>query len=619
MSKRAIAAALAVVSALAACSRPAGAQAPPPAERAGIYSAYENETIDLVLAGLHAKRDMNPEGKTIERVDVVPLDVLEERDPLPRWTKNALNALHYTTRKGVIRQEILLSEGEPYRQILVDDTIRNLRRLAQLSLVLIVATEGSAPDRVGLVVITKDVWSLRLAWNVIGTPGGLEALEFQPSEQNFLGTHQTLFGHFLLEPSAYTLGLGYQVPRLGGSRVAMVGEADVMVNRASGQPEGSYGSLIAGQPLYSGIAKWSWDSNVAWQDVITRRYGNARLVYFRDAATPADVPCPSPLCIPFQYKTQQFLAQYQATRSLGWETKHDLSIGVSLARNAYSTNLPGADPTTVATFKGKFVPLSDTEVGPYVQYHTYSKRYIRVIDFETLALQEDYHLGHDLTLKVEPSPRFFGSTRDVLLVYAAAQYTVGVRDGLFRASIATQTDPQVDRIADASVTPSAHLVSPSIAGIGRVVVDGTMTYRYRNYLNIIDYLGGSDRLRGYPTSFFAGKDVVSYNVELRSRPWEILSCQLAGTLFYDAGDAFYGLGQFQAFQSIGVGFRALFPQLDRIVFRADLGFPIERPLDPTGRPIAPYGFVITFGQAFDVPSTAPTPILPTGESETSTD
>jgi hypothetical protein len=67
---------------------------------------------------------------------------------------------------------------------------------------------------------------------------------------------------------------------------------------------------------------------------------------------------------------------------------------------------------------------------------------------------------------------------------------------------------------------------------------------------------------------------------------------------------------------MGVGFRALFPWLDRVVFRGDIGFPLKRPVDPnTGALIPPYGFILSFGQAFSVPSVAPTQGLPTEQSE----
>ena len=70
-----------VVAAFAAAERSARAQgAPPPAERSRDYSPYERETIEQVLRELHLVRDPNPDGKLVERVDIVRLDVFEPRD-----------------------------------------------------------------------------------------------------------------------------------------------------------------------------------------------------------------------------------------------------------------------------------------------------------------------------------------------------------------------------------------------------------------------------------------------------------------------------------------------------------------------------------------------------------
>jgi hypothetical protein len=578
------------------------AEPPPPAQRAQVYSAYEQQTIDEVLHALRAQRDPNPEGKTVEDVVVVPLEVFEPRDPVPQW----LNVFHVTTRKAVIRRELLLHVGDKYAQVLVDDTLRNIRRLPELSLVLVLTATGTTPDRIRVVVVTKDVWSLRLSWNVVETPGGIEQLALAPTETNLLGSHQTVRAEFILEPSAYTFGLGYTIPRIDdGSHVALVASADVMVNRGTGAPEGTFGSLVTGEPLYSGRTPWAWDSTVAWQDVVVRRYVNAQLDNYVDPATG--------LAVPFEYRQREYLTTLDLTRSFGWDSKHDVTFSAVINRNVYLTNFPGANPQTVADFVQQKVPVSDTRVGPAIQYHKYTKRYLRAIDFETLALQEDFALGLDVVLRAFPSFRALGSSRDVLALYAAAQYTVPLRDGLARIYVASDTEPEVSRISDAFVNPGARLVSPTVAGIGRIVVDGTLMYRWRNYLNQQVTLGGGDRLRGYPTSFFIGQDWLAYNVEARSRPIEVLTCQLGGVLFYDVANAFPSFGNFQVYQSVGFGFRALFPQLDRIVFRGDLGFPIERPVDPsTGAPIAPYSFLLSFGQAFDVPTVDPTPVLPTG-------
>jgi len=304
---------------------------------------------------------------------------------------------------------------------------------------------------------------------------------------------------------------------------------------------------------------------------------------------------------------------------------------VRMSKARFSTSFPGANPRTVADFERANVPVSNTLVGPTIQYHSYTKRYLRVVDIESLALQEDVGLGHDVVLRFQPGLTAFGSSLDLFATYAAAQYTVPLRDGFFRVAFASDTEPGSDRIVNASISPLAHLVTPTVANLGRIVLDGTMLYRWRDDFNITGacphqsvwgpfdpcalFLGGTDRLRGYPTNFFYGaKDFVSYNVEVRSRPVEILTCQLAGVAFFDAGSAFNAISEIHTFQSLGFGVRALFPWLDREVFSADVGFPLERPLDPTGVPIPGFGFLVSFGQAFGVPSVVTPSILPTGQS-----
>jgi hypothetical protein len=501
-----------------------------------------------------------------------------------------------------------LRPGERYRQTLVDETLRNLRALPQLSLVLVVATETADPDRIGIVVITKDVWSLRLGWDIVATPGGVEDLELQPTETNLFGTHQAVRADLFYEPDAVTLGLAYTIPRLDTSRIAIVANADVMVNNRTGDAEGTYGSLVAGEPLYSGLADWSWDATVQWEDVIARRYVNAQLSTYVDPTTQRAVP--------YLYRTDLYGAQYELTRSFGWETKHDITLAAGVLRTVYRVPGAGLNPTAVADFIRDRVPLSDTSVGPSLRYRTYAKRYLRVIDFDSLALQEDYGLGHEIVVRAYPSFRALGGSRDVFGLDAAAQYTFAVRDGLMRVSFSTSNGIEPTRLADSEIVPWAHFVTPTIANLGRIVVDGGLDYRPRNYLRNYEFVGGDDRVRGFPTNFFVGKDMVAYSIELRSRPVEILSCQIAGVAFYDVADAFNGFSQLEPYQSAGFGFRGMFPWLDRVVFRGDLGFPLKRPVDPsTGALVPPVGFIFSFGQAFGVPSVAPAQVLPTEQSE----
>ncbi|KYF50347.1 hypothetical protein BE08_07560 [Sorangium cellulosum] len=592
--------ALALSGALLAAAAHAQQRAPAAAPEHAGYSSYERATLERALARLGATLDPAPEGKIVEGIDVVPFEVIEDRDPAPGF----LNWFHALSRPYVIRREVLLSVGRPYEQALADESARVLRGLNQLSLVLVFAVRGSAPDRVRVAVATKDVWSLRLNSNYRFAGGNLEYLFLQPAETNLLGVHHAIAAQIELDPGALSLGVAYAMPRVGGSRVRLRTELNAIIGRETGALEGSSGEFVYGQPLYATEAEWAWEAEITWRDEVTRRFIGTRLATFDAAATPADDR------IPYRYRSDLLVGGYTVTRSFGGRgaaaasgVKHDVSLGIEASRKVYRVGeLAGFAPSALAEFERREMPVSDTRVAPVLKYSTYSTRFSRVLDFNTLALQEDYRLGHELSIAIYPVTTALNSTRSFLGVRAAAAYTVALGDGLARAVVETVTELDRSQIFDASVEARARVHTPSF-GVGRLVFDVRLFDRYRNYLNRRSQLGGDTRLRGYPTGAFLGEDVLSANLELRTRPLEIWSCQIAGAAFFDAGDAFDGHDDMRLKQSAGFGVRALFPQLNRIVMRADWGFPLTRGYrEPDS---LPGDIVVTFGQAF--------PMLPADE------
>jgi outer membrane protein assembly factor BamA len=127
--------------------------------------------------------------------------------------------------------------------------------------------------------------------------------------------------------------------------------------------------------------------------------------------------------------------------------------------------------------------------------------------------------------------------------------------------------------------------------------------RLSNYLNRTSFLGGDTRLRGYPSNFFVGRDLAVLNLEYRTRSVQLLSCQLGGAAFFDAGGTWSNETDRAMHHSTGFGLRILVPQLDRTVFRVDVGFPIEPQGLPAG--VSSYSVFATFDQAFTVPYVSP--------------
>ena len=549
------------------------------------YSPYEQSSINDAAAQLDTRSDPRPEGKIVEGIDVVTLDVIEPRDPVP----SALNWFHVTTRHYVIEREVLLAVGEKYQRALCDETARNLRGIPQLSLVICAATQGSSPDRVRVLIITKDVWSLRMGWDVSFVGGGLESLQAVPTESNLAGSHQIIQAAFVYQPESRTVGLGYRIPRLDGRRLALSADFSLSWNRY-GDLEGSAGSLGVGKSLYSARTEWAWAIGTTWSDGIARLYRNGKLATDENGVL-------------WAYRSRRVAEGANITRSFGWATKHDFTAGIEMNLREYRPPVqPGADPRAIAAFTAQSLPTGENRVGPFVQYRGYTSNFSRVLDFETLGLQEDFRLGHDVWLRVYPVTEALGSSRTFVGTYAAFQYTVPMGDGLARISVDSTMEGDRSTLSDAAIAADLRLVTPRL-GFGRLVFDAGALNRYQNYLNRQSFLGGDGRLRGYPSNSFRGKDLIAYNLEFRTRPVEIFACQLGGAAFLDVGDAANGFDRFRMRQSAGFGIRILFPQLDRIVFRSDIGFPLgdrTNPDPPPGR-FAPFTIAIAFEQAFSVP------------------
>jgi hypothetical protein len=164
----------------------------------------------------------------------------------------------------------LLHVGKVYDPSLAAETERNLRAFGQLSVVLLVPIQGSTADTVRVLVVTKDVWSLRVSWQPSCVNGKLTSLSLAPAENNLFGTTQTVAGTFFLDPNNYFIGGRYYVPRIGGSRIRASVGGNAIFNCATNELEGAMGDLTYGQPLYSSHAKWSWQTAMTWSSSVVR-------------------------------------------------------------------------------------------------------------------------------------------------------------------------------------------------------------------------------------------------------------------------------------------------------------------------------------------------------------
>ena len=322
-------------------------------------------------------------------------------------------------------------------------------------------------------------------------------------------------------------------------------------------------------------------------------HSNAALAHFHSADVPEQSAIgyvynpkkgdsPENGVIPYEYRSARSQASVAVARSFGWAIKNDFTLSLEASHAQYRPfDLPFINPAAASDFITHAMPVSDDRAYPALEWRSYSTSFLRVIDMETYGLQEDVRLGHFIDVKVYPNLLGYAgasSARGFVGVYAEAGYTVPIRDGVLRLDVQTTTETgQLQpggptQVIQGVVDATSYFASPRTP-IGRIVFSARIVDRYANYLNTLTYLGADTRLRGYPSSFFFGQDMVAANLEYRSRPLEIWKVQLGGVVFWDAGEAFDKWSDFHPVHDVGFGLRALFPTFDRIVFRADVGFP----------------------------------------------
>jgi hypothetical protein len=576
------------------------------------FSELELERIRRALVRVRGKVALYPENKRIESIEVVALPVFEPEDPVPQF----LNWFHTTTRNYVIEREVLVRIGQPYDQRLSDETERNLRSLFLFSIVVALPLEGSSPDSVRYLIVTKDIWSLRVGWDGRINQGVLDYLSMQPAENNVFGTGRRAYANLSFSRRTYSVGLGFTEPRLAGSRIQIFANANLIMGCKSGEIEGSTASFTYTKPLYSTSARWGYSTSIDWTnsrvpiDIEGNNQSGAICSVGAPESIALELPTGTVALVPneYLYDFQSFAQTF--VRSFGDFFKTNLSFGIEARRSGFGpvalsrisgvneegiTELTPEERRGSERWYGQRIPRSGQRINPFFQLQSYTTKYHRDFNAETLGLTEDTLLGPVATLRVYPALQAFGSSRDLLGVVTSASYALPVGTGFMKAYGSHTVELSKPEQTDAALSLGFRFTSPRLM-LGRFVYDAGFIDRYRNYRNTTYTLGGLTRLRGYEAAATSGIHYLASNLEFRTRPIDVFGALIAGTLFYDVVDTFYSFGDVHLLHGVGGGIRFLLPQLDRDVFRVDVGFPV-----PFDAPRGEVSVVATFGQAFGVP------------------
>lgn len=540
-------------------------------DRLVLLGRLERSALVRALRSKHLVVDLAPAGKRIGRLLVVTLPPFGQEATWLEWA----NWLHVDSKAGVIAREILLRPGEPWQQDEVDETQRKLRDPMFASVAVIVPVrpaDGGDPATVDLLMVNRDIFSLRLNSNYELQQGQLTYLALSASENNFLGRRKLAALTFTMDQASIALGPLYIDKNLLGHRLDFRVRGGPIINRDSGHIEGSDAAITLSQPLWSLKSKWSWSVGATRANTVERSFRGTSLRTFDAGVTAEDDR------VPWRYRLHRWSVTGGVTRAWGDRFAQRLTLGYDLssARPSVQADLVAATPPAVLDeFAAKVLPRSERAGVASISYEIFSARYRDYVDIDVFDLAEDVRLGPRLALGLGAALRSLGSDRSFGRASIDGGWTLPWGgDGLASLSGSISTRLDAGAAIDRSAAASLRVVSPATRA-GRLVGEVRLAGLFREHGNRFLTLGGDSGLRGFPVGAFAGERRVVGQLEARTRSARLVLGMRWGLVgFYDVGHAADTLRALVLQQDVGFGLRGLTPQLSREVFRFDLAVPL---------------------------------------------
>lgn len=519
---------------------------------------YEDARTEAVLEAEGLVTHPQPEGKHIAFVRLVRHDVFREDEIIPPF----FNVFHALTDEDVVQRELIFGLGDRYSEETIQETRRILRAMGIFALVRVVAVEvPGKPDEVGVLVFTRDLWSLRLEQRFQFNDGQIDELTLQLTELNLGGRAKKLTARFNLVPFEYSLGQVYVDRRVFGGDLLFLETADLIFNRQTDAIEGGRVFLRLDRPLWDLSQRWGFTTQLLYDQRVGRQVSGGRILTWDDPRTPQEDE------IPREWDQRLVGGVGAVSHQLGKDVKHRFTGGFGVS-----------DFTAKA--EGGFEPLDRTRVYPFVAYGGFFPRYRIWHDLATYGVAEDVRLGPAWNVRLATPLEAFGSDIDsVDLSVGLSQVEDWGGDGLIEGAVAVEGSVERRGNVDEDFFFRLRGATPR-ADLGRLVTRWDWFVRREvgpRRSQALVSLGGDNGLRGYPSQAFYGfgEDLLRGSVEWRTRPLEWHSVHVGGVMFYDTGSIHEHIAEPDFHHSVGLGGRFLLPQFNRYVYRVDLGVPLD--------------------------------------------
>ena len=207
---------------------------------------YEHAHVYRQLQERGWQVDPKPIGKRVAFVEVYRYEVFVPFEALPLFP----NKIHALSTEPFIRREIVLKKGAVFSQSDLNESVRNLRRLGVFSLVAAVPVLTEDPNTVGVFLVTRDLWSLRLESSFQLTGGVLDRLQSQLTERNLFGRGIQALVRYNMQPLFVSTGALFNNRRVMGKPYTLQVSTDAFFERKSGDYEGYNVSVYGARPIF---------------------------------------------------------------------------------------------------------------------------------------------------------------------------------------------------------------------------------------------------------------------------------------------------------------------------------------------------------------------------------
>lgn len=550
---------------------------------AGAYEdlgKLERETVDAALKELDRKVLADPAGKTVRHIIVRNREVFSADDSFFTW----FNVFHTTTKEDVIAREVLLRPGQRWDQALVDETLRNLRDPFLTSVLVVLPLQTDDPAQVDLLVVTRDVWSLRISSDFQLSGDVVTTLLLALTENNLLGRRKKLSLRFDMDQGAWALGPRYVDPNIAGTRLKLDTSFDAIFARDGGGYEGTRSRTELVYPLWSLAQRWGGG-------VVAEHFDGVQRFYQGDGLRTYDAPeTAATEAVPYRYERLRVAVTSVVAHSIGRAVKHQLNVGheyLETRNQGLAKDVAALEPAVRAAWERDVLPRSEVSSAVFFEYNLFTPRYATYRDLATYDLREDYRVGPALDLRVAGALTALGSDENFARLSTKLQWAFDHGGTYLQLRAEWAGRLQDGEVFDNGVGLRLWLATPLIGDVFRVVAKAELAFRVDERSNGFYSTGGDTGLRGYAIGAFAGLARYQQHLELRSRPLRLWSLRIGGVLFWDAGHAAGScsagkctqpgdaLGALSLKHDVGLGLRWLIAQLNPSVFRVDWAFALN--------------------------------------------